>query len=320
MLEKILKQPLVSIITPSLNQGQFIEETILSVLNQDYPNIEYLVMDGGSTDNTLDILKKYEGRLTYVSEKDAGQSDAINNGWRKARGEIVAWLNSDDTYCPGAVRKAVEGFERHPEAGIVYGDCYGINAEGTIIRRLRLPDIDLSALLCYTIIHQPAVFIRKSVTEAVGLLDTRLQGLMDHDLWIRSAFQFPFHHVREFLACNREHSLTKNAKLGIRFGQEAIAILDRTFSDPLKSHRIQPLKNKAYAGAYLMSALWSCLSGEKKTSRSHVIGAIRLNLLLLFNPLTLPILLESFLGITVIPQFRWIKHRWTYLTELFRSD
>src|SRR5215210_8083908 len=107
-------QPLVSIITPSLNQAAFIEAAIESVLAQDYPNIEYLVIDGGSTDGTLDILRRYEGRLTWISEPDAGQSDAINKGWCRSQGHIVAWLNSDDIYYPGAIRQAVAGLRSDP--------------------------------------------------------------------------------------------------------------------------------------------------------------------------------------------------------------
>src|SRR5207253_836839 len=130
-----MKQPLVSIITPSYNQGRFIRATIESVLGQDYPNIEYIIMDGGSKDETASIAREYSRRLTFISERDRGQSDAINKGFRMARGEIVSWLNSDDIILPGAVRSAVEAFERVPSAGAVYGDGYLIDLVGNVNSR-----------------------------------------------------------------------------------------------------------------------------------------------------------------------------------------
>ncbi len=127
--------PLVSIITPSFNQGHFIEETIQSVLDQDYPNIEYLVIDGGSTDNTVEILRKYEGRLKWISEPDGGQSHAINKGFRMARGEIVAWLNSDDTLLPGAITKAAGHLAANRETMMVYGEGYLMDHHSQITGR-----------------------------------------------------------------------------------------------------------------------------------------------------------------------------------------
>ena len=122
--------PLVTIVTPSYNQGRFIEETILSVLNQDYPNIEYIVMDGGSTDQTLEILRKYEERVTWFSEKDKGQTDAINKGLRLAKGEILAYLNSDDTYLPGAVTRAVRYLTSENQDSCVYRGRISYNRRG----------------------------------------------------------------------------------------------------------------------------------------------------------------------------------------------
>ena len=115
--------PLVSIVTPSYNQAQFLERTILSVISQDYPCIEYIVMDGGSTDGSVNILEKYSQKITFwVSEKDKGQSDAINKGWRMAKGEYCCYLNSDDMLAPSAISKIVSTFEKNPNAGVVYGD------------------------------------------------------------------------------------------------------------------------------------------------------------------------------------------------------
>jgi len=162
--------PLVTIVTPSLNQGRFIEETILSVLNQDYPNIEYLIVDGGSTDSTLGILKKYSDRLTWISEQDSGQSNAINKGFKMANGEIVAWLNSDDLYEPGAVIKAVACFTAMQEVMLVYGGANFINEDGKIIAKFEHSrPHDLWVLvneLDYVL--PPTAFIRKSALEVVG--------------------------------------------------------------------------------------------------------------------------------------------------------
>src|ERR1022692_175599 len=130
-----MHEPLVTIVTPSYNQGCFIRATIESVLSQDYPHIEYIVMDGGSTDETASVVKDYAGRLTFISEKDLGQSHAINKGFRMANGSILGWLNSDDVYLPGAIRAAVDGFVRNPAAGAVYGEGYLLDRDGNVSSR-----------------------------------------------------------------------------------------------------------------------------------------------------------------------------------------
>ena len=132
-------QPLVTIVTPSYNQGRFIRATIESVLSQDYPHVEYIIMDGGSTDETAAVVEPYRDRLTWISEKDRGQSHAINKGFRMAKGEIVAWLNSDDTIAPGAITHAVEAFERQPGAGAVYGEGYLMDEDGRSKTASQLP-------------------------------------------------------------------------------------------------------------------------------------------------------------------------------------
>ena len=129
--------PLVSILTPSFNQAPYLEETIQSVLLQDHPRLEYIIVDGGSTDGSIEVIKKYEHKLAWwVSEKDKGQTDAINKGFARASGEILAWINSDDTYEPGAVSAAVKYLQEHPNVGMVYGDCNFINEAGRVIGKL----------------------------------------------------------------------------------------------------------------------------------------------------------------------------------------
>ena len=128
--------PLVSIITPSFNKGPYIEETLQSVRNQTYPHIEHIVIDGGSTDETLPILEKYSGDIVWISEPDKGQSDAINKGWRRSHGEIIVYLNADDTYLPDAVEIAVNYFLQHPETGMIYGDGILSDEKGRFLRNL----------------------------------------------------------------------------------------------------------------------------------------------------------------------------------------
>src|SRR5437016_2863998 len=177
--------PLVSVVTPSFNQEEYIEATIRSVLGQDYPAIEYIVVDGGSGDSTIEILKRYQGKLTWTSEKDAGQADAINKGFARARGEIVAWLNSDDTYEPGAISAAVGYLRAHPDVAMVYGEANFIDAAGKFIGRCaHVEEFDAGRLVNYSdFIVQPASFFRRSALEAVGGLDPSLHYAMDYDLW-----------------------------------------------------------------------------------------------------------------------------------------
>lgn len=208
--------PLVTIVTPSLNQGEFIEDTIRSVLEQDYPRIEYLVLDGGSTDGTLDLLKRYEGRFAWVSEKDDGQSDAIDRGFLRGRGDILAWLNADDVYTPGAVSMAVEAFLVHPSAALVYGHADFIDRTGNLIGPHAQSPWDLDRLINRADdIPQPATFFRREAYAAVGGLDHGLRYCMDYDLWIRLGLRYQVRQIPTVLARMRLYPGTKTASGGL---------------------------------------------------------------------------------------------------------
>ncbi len=179
--------PLVSIITPSYNQAQYLEATIRSVLEQDYPNIEYIVVDGGSTDGSVEIIRRFADKLAWwVSEKDRGQTDALNKGFAHATGSIHAWLNSDDTYKPHAIAEAVEYLQAHPEVGLVYGDADYIDEKGRVIGRFQATQTDRRRLLQgYVHIPQQSSFWRGELWHQLGPLDPTFQYAMDYDLWVR---------------------------------------------------------------------------------------------------------------------------------------
>jgi len=241
--------PLVSIITPSYNQGPYIEETIQSVLTQDYPNIEYLVMDGGSTDETVDILRRYESRLTWVSERDRGQSHALNKGLSRARGEIVGWLNSDDTYEPGVVRAAVEALQVHPEIGWIYGDCRLIDGQGKTIAEVLAPDFCWERLLFGNFIPQPTVFWRREILEKIGLVNEHLHHFLDLEWWIRMGRQSQPLRLPKFMANLRYYVGTKSVSQAGSCWPEMLRILDDLFADPVLGQKIKDLKPLAYCNA-----------------------------------------------------------------------
>ena len=180
----------VAIVTPSYNTGRYVGATVRSVLEQGYAPLDYLVMDGGSTDETVEVLKSFGARVRWVSERDKGQSDAINRGFGQTRGEVLGWLNSDDTYAPGALRAAAEFLAAHPDVAMVYGDADFIDASGRRIGRCQHVEKVFShhRLLHYSdFIVQPAAFFRRSAFEAVGGLDPSLNWAMDYDLWLKFA-------------------------------------------------------------------------------------------------------------------------------------
>lgn len=183
------QKPLVSIVTPSFNQAPYLEETIRSVLAQDYPNMEYWIIDGGSTDGSQEIIERYAPRLAgWVSEKDRGQTDALNKGFGRARGEILAWLNSDDTYLPGAVSEAVNFLTQNPEVGMVYGDANLIDEQGQVLGKFPAAPTDYERLRRgYVHIPQQSAFFRASLWKQVGPLDPSFYFAMDYDLWVRLA-------------------------------------------------------------------------------------------------------------------------------------
>ncbi len=204
--------PLVTIVTPSYNQGRFIKDTIESVLTQDYPHIEYIIMDAASTDSTAEVVKRYKNRLTWISEKDRGQSHAINKGFRMAKGEIVAWLNSDDVFLPGAVTAAVKGFQHAPNAGAVYGEGYQIDIDGKVKYKFSFTEkFDLWKLTnVVDYVLQQTVFFRRAALESIGFIDESLHFGMDWDILVKLGKHFGLHYIPAELGCLREYDDAKS--------------------------------------------------------------------------------------------------------------
>lgn len=203
--------PAISIITPSYNQAGFIEATIQSVLAQNYPHTEHLVIDGNSTDGTLFILQKYKRILRWRSEPDRGQAHAINKGFRQSAGELVAWLNSDDIYLPGALHQVAQVFAQNPAVDVLYGDYYFIDEYGrTVMRRREIP-FDYNILLYgLDYISQPTVFFRRRLLAEFGDLDETLHYGLDWEYWLRlAAGGARFAHLPRYLAATRLHTAAK---------------------------------------------------------------------------------------------------------------
>jgi glycosyltransferase involved in cell wall biosynthesis len=251
------RQPTVSIVTPSLNQAGFLEETILSVLTQDYPNIEYLVMDGGSTDGSIGIIRKYAERLSFwASEPDCGQAQAINRGWRRATGDIVAWLNSDDLYTPGTVSIAVSALQRMPDVDLVYTDCIDLDSTHGTSRRRKARQQDVVSLLLDGVhIPQPTVFLRRTLLDRIGLLDESLQLTMDYHLWLRAACYGRIRYLPDAcLAIVRLHPDAKSHARFLQFPEELVRALDRFYTLPDLPREARHVRKRAYANCYYARA------------------------------------------------------------------
>ena len=228
--------PTISIVTPSLNQGNFIEKTILSVIEQHYPNLEFLIVDGGSTDNTLDILKKYDQHIRWFSERDSGQTNAINKGLRMTGGTIVAYLNADDILLPSSLMRIAKSFLDNPEINWITGKCAIIDEQGrnfrstiSFYKNLLLFSRSYRVLLITNYLSQPATFWRRTLMEKCGMLDESFNYVMDYEYWLRLWQATPPHIIRNDLAGFRIQRNSKTTTFGhsLDYIEEEKRILER---------------------------------------------------------------------------------------------
>ncbi len=207
--------PRISIVTPSFNQARYLEQTILSVLRQNYPNLEYIVIDGGSTDGSVEMIRKYKREISFwVSEKDSGQAEAIHRGFAMATGEILGWLNSDDYYLPGTLFKVADAFSRNPTGEFVIGGYAVVRADGRLICKYYALKQDFLSFLCVgQYAGQMACFWRKSAYLAIGGIDQNLQYCLDYDLILRLSRRTDPIIIDDTLGCFRLHDAAKTTMI-----------------------------------------------------------------------------------------------------------
>jgi len=251
-----MEEPLVSVVTPSYEQAQFIEDTLRSVRRQTYSPVEHIVVDGGSEGGTVDILRQFDDDVRWISEPDDGQSDAINKGFEMANGEYIGWLNSDDVYFDVDVLKRVVEYFEELDAEVIYGDMALLDPNSDVLKLYCVPSFDMQMLLRYCFIEQPSLFFHRSVIDE-HRLDTDLEYVMDYEFWLRLAGEYRFEHVDDVLSgdrnhpnrkiiYNREQMLAEAAELQAKYGvthnlrYRVDRVLDKVFSGtPRRAKAIQ---------------------------------------------------------------------------------
>jgi glycosyltransferase involved in cell wall biosynthesis len=241
--------PKISIVTPSYNQGKFLEETIISILNQNYPNLEFIIMDGGSDDNSRDIIEKYKNRLSYwVSEPDNGQADALSRGFQKSTGDILAYINSDDYYIPGSLMKIADIFLRNPFVQWVVGQGYLIDEYGNLMKKRKYPPITMNNMLYLeNCVFQPATFWRRDLYYFVGGINPKYSFSFDYDLFLRLLENSPPHIIKDEIAVFRIHSNSKTTSISSTGVKEHSLIRKDFFHQKgIKENPILSLMGKFY--------------------------------------------------------------------------
>jgi len=261
------RRPRVSVITPSYNQARFLERTIRSVIRQGYPHLEYIVIDGGSTDGSVEIIRKYADRLAFwISEPDGGQANALNKGMARVTGDIVGWVNSDDFYYPGAIDAAVDAFATDPTIGFVYGRGNRVDERDALIEPFMFTrPFDVDALAHgVDYILQPTVFMRRGALAAVDPMDATLHWTLDWDLWIRLGRKFPARMIDHVTAASREYGETKTSKGGFERMAEIQRIVRRHTGDEVSVGYLN----------YLMFTILDALPSSKIPAQASIAAGI----------------------------------------------
>jgi glycosyltransferase involved in cell wall biosynthesis len=264
--------PLVSIVTPSLNQGSYIEQTLRSVRDQTYPRIEHIVVDGGSTDGTLDVLRRFEDTyaLRWLSEPDGGMYEAVNKGLCLAHGGILAYLNSDDRYLPWTVATAVRSLLADPQAGFVFGDMVNLDEQDGSMRLWLYPPFSLDYIRRTGFLGQPTVFWRRQVLDELGGFDESLKLLADCDYWMRVGARYQGCKVNEVLAIERDHPRAKRLAEPRPFADELTRVRSRHTNGQGRADQLKEVAGRLYAFAwrrYYLLRLVSAASGLRVRSR-----------------------------------------------------
>jgi glycosyltransferase involved in cell wall biosynthesis len=270
--------PLVSIVINSFNQAAYLEQTILSVLGQSYTNIEILLVDGGSTDGSQEIIRKYVDRFAWwVSEPDHGQADGINKGLSRSKGELVAWLNSDDLYLPNTVEEVVQAWTDHPDAALFYGDVVAIDEKGKAFNRIKIGAYQLPELMSFKIINQPAVFMNRSVLKIAGNLNISYHYFLDHQLWLRFAAGNDLVYIPRVWAQGRFHPQAKNVAEAEKFGEEAYRIAEWISKDRRFKEMYREIAPQVWAGADRINARYLLDAGKPRQAWDAYIHGMKHN-------------------------------------------
>ncbi len=270
--------PRISVVTPSYNQGKFLEETIRSVLLQGYPDLEYIVVDGGSTDDSVEIIRKYERWIaSWVSEPDQGQADAINKGFARARGQIVAWLNSDDYYLPDVLGAVASRFVSGESPGLVFGEIFRLDAsQSRILYKTGYAVAPDKMLEQVQIPFQPASFFNRTVLSAVGTLDVTLKYVMDADIILKIMANAGVDYVPAPLAVFRIHENSKTSTADDKFGEELLIVLDRILANRMRYPKLLAMnENKLRCGFYRLISKHFYMGNRFRESLRYTVLAVK---------------------------------------------
>jgi glycosyltransferase involved in cell wall biosynthesis len=272
--------PLVTVITPAYNQGVFLRDTIESVLSQDYPNIELLVLNDGSTDNTEEILKEYTGRIKWETQPNMGQTPTINKGWKQTTGEIITWLNSDDTFLPGAVKAGVEYLLAHPETGIIFSDSLFTEADGKPLHcTAPAPGFTHFEFVkkCENPISQPSAFIRREIIYKVGDLDPSYYYFMDWDFWLRAGLYYKIDYTPGLWSTYRLHADSKTVSQSKRAAPELEYMYNKFFSRTDLSKEILAIRKQAMMNMYFTCGGYFLRGNDNSNAARRARKALAIN-------------------------------------------